>query len=162
MKKTASSEAKQVDEIAPPAAEQQPEVIQPAASEAIQPAVEPVKVRAKMSGPGLLFTCYRSGGGHAPPCSLKFPSEILDESGLRANCEVELIASPGQITIKKIGDGPNTLYAYPSATEPKKGTVLAELIRLGKQKDEEMKRRRAGGEWIEDGTGEEEPAEGAR
>lgn len=145
MKKTAASGAKQVNEIAPSAAEKQPEV-------------KPVTSRAKLTGPKPLFISYRVGGGRSPPCSLKFPSEILDESGLRANCEVELTATPGQVLIKKIADAPNMqVYTGSSKTEPPVKSVLGQLMKLGKEIDAEQKQRRAGGEWDE-----EEPAEGAR
>ncbi len=140
MKKTAALEVKQVDEIA-----------QPAAEAAQQPAVEPMKVKAKLSGPKLLFNCYRTGGGRSPPCSLKLPPEILDLAGMRASCEVELTASPGQILITKIGDAPGTqMFTGSSKTEPPAKSVLGQLMKLGKEIDAEQKRRRSGGEWDEE------------
>jgi hypothetical protein len=146
MKKTAALEVKQVDEIA-----------QPAAETAQPPEGKTVAVKTKLSGPKPLFCCHTVGGGRSPPCSLKLPPEILDLAGMRPNDEVELISSEGQIIIKRIGIGHANLQAYVgnADTQPKKGTVLAELMRLGREKDEEMKRRRAGGEWDED-EGEDE------
>ena len=117
-------------------------------------AVEPVTERAKLSGPGLLFNCYVQSGCSVPPCSLKIPGSILEAAGIRANNEIELTAdpaNPGEILIKKIGEGPALLPAYGPATEPARGSVLGELFRLGRQKEEEMRRQDAGEEYNEDG-----------
>lgn len=142
-------EAKLVDEIAQPASE----TVQP-------PEAKPVTMKAKLTGPKPLFCCYKTGGGRSPPCSLKLPSEILDESGLRANCEVELTATPGQVIIKKIGDGPGMqVYTGSSKTEPPAMSVLGQLMKLGKEIDAEQKRRRDGGEWEEEEFIEEKPVE---
>ena len=117
-------------------------------------AVEPITERAKLSGPGLLFNCYVQSGCSVPPCSLKIPGKILEVAGIRPNNEVELAAdpaNPGEIHIKKIGEGPALLPAYGPATEPRKGTVLAELFRLGRQRDEELKLQQKGEPYDEDG-----------
>lgn len=115
---------------------------------------EPVVEKTTLSGPKLLFTAYRKGSCTVPPCSLKIPGSILEAAGIRANNEIELTAdpaNPGEILIKKIGDGPALLPAYGPATEPRKGSVLAELFRLGRQRDEELKRQQKGEEYNEDG-----------
>lgn len=108
--------------------------------------VKPVSVKTTLSGPRSVMI-----GGGVAPCSLKIPSNILQESGLKPNDQIELsTAGNGVIIITKTGD---PLPGLPFKTP--ENVILKELMRL--THDYEKRQREARNGPIMADMGGEEP-----
>lgn len=109
---------------------------------------KPVSVKTTLSGPKSIMI-----GGGVAPCSLKIPSNILRESGLKPNDQIELsTAGNGVIIITKTGD---PLPGLPNHTS--RNIILDNLMAL--THDYEKRQREARNGLIMADVGETEETE---
>lgn len=69
--------------------------------------------------------------GKPLPCRLKLSSDVLDAAGLGPSHEVELVATAGQIIIKKVADPAPSIWSHdrPRSTREQQMTDLMEWSR---------------------------------
>ena len=68
------------------------------------------------------------------PCRLKLSSNVLDAAGMGPSHEVELIATAGQIIIKKIAEPAPSIWSTPSPKSPRE-TQMDELMEYSRRRD---------------------------
>jgi hypothetical protein len=105
--------------------------------EQAKPETKPVTIRTKFSGPRPKFG---SGVPSTDPCSVEFPSKILEAAGMSANNQVEVTASENLITITKIADG---TPLFPNR-DPKPGGLIDQLMAITRQREAAHRARGCG------------------
>ena len=83
------------------------------------------------------------------PCRLKLTSDILDAAGLGPSHEVELIATAGQIIIKKVAEPAPSVWSTPRQKQPNLIDELNEFSsrrKKGQPVDEPLSDAQLGGE----------------
>jgi len=70
--------------------------------------------------------------GKPMPCRLKLTSDILAAAGLGPSHEVELIATTGQIIIKKVAEPSPSVWSTP---RPKQPNLIDELNEYSRRRD---------------------------
>lgn len=74
----------------------------------------------------------RVSGTGPMACRLKLSSAVLAASGLGAGYEVELVATPGEITIRKIAEPAPSVWSTP---HPKQPNLIDELNEYSRRRD---------------------------
>ena len=70
--------------------------------------------------------------GKPMPCRLKLSSDVLDAAGLGPSHEVELIATAGQIIIKRVAEPAPSVWSTP---RPKRPNLIDELNEFSRRRD---------------------------
>ncbi len=77
----------------------------------------------------------RVSGTGPMACRLKLSSAVLAASDLGAGYEVELLATPGEITIRKIAEPAPSVWSQP---RPKRPNLIDELNEYSRRRDKDQ------------------------
>lgn len=92
-------------------------------------AAEPYTEKTSLGGP-----IPKIGSSGVMPCRLQLSSKILEQAGLKARDQVQLIAEEGQIIIKKIGEPEPSIWSEPSRPSARK-IQLDDLMEFAREKE---------------------------